>query len=81
MFTIEYRIMINDKDYYFSVSNESLTILKRNSERDVLDYAKNNNLTGECEVEMTVTYDDEFYDIDLFSINISENYGSAKIIV
>ncbi len=81
MHKIEYELTIGEKTYSFSVSNESLTILKRNTKKDILDFARMKKLpTGDYYVEMTILYDEEYYDSDEFELVISEDYADAEMV-
>lgn len=81
MYKIEYDVTIGEKTYFFSVSNESLTILKRNTKKDILDFARMKKLpVGDCSVEMTILYDEEYYDSDVFELVISEDYADAEMV-
>ena len=81
MYKIEYNVTIGEKIYYFSVCNESLTVLKRNTKKDILDFARIKKLpTGDCSVEMTILYDEEYYDSDDIDIVISEDYADVEMV-
>ena len=71
MFKIEYTLSINDKNFSFYKENQSLETLKRNMQNDILLYSKKNNLKGEVNVEAIILYNEEYYDMDSFSLNIS----------
>lgn len=81
MFKIEYTLMVQGESYEFEVSNESLTVLKRNTVKDILDFARGKQLpTGSCDVEMVVTYNDEYYDMDVCEMEISADYGKVEMV-
>lgn len=81
MYKIEYDVTINEKTYFFSVANESLTILKRNIKRDILDFVKMKKLaTGEYSVTAIILYDDEYYDSDDFNLVITEDYADVELV-
>lgn len=81
MYKIEYEVTIGDKNYSFYVSNESLTILKRNTKKDILYFVKQKGLpAGNCEVEMTILYNEEYYDSDYFELVISDDYADAELV-
>lgn len=40
-------------------------------QNDILSYSKKNNLKGEVDVEAIILYNEEYYDMDSFSLNVS----------
>lgn len=71
MFKVEYTLSKNDKNFSFYKENQSLETLKRNMQNDILSYSKKNNLKGEVDVEAIILYNEEYYDMDSFSLNVS----------
>lgn len=71
MFKVEYMLSINGKNFSFYKENQSLETLKRNMQNDILSYSKKNNLKGEVDVEAIILYNEEYYDMDSFSLNVS----------
>lgn len=71
MFKVEYMLSINGKNFSFYQENESLETLKRNMKNDIFSYCKKNHLEGDIDVEATILYNEEYYDMDSFTLNIS----------
>ena len=40
-------------------------------QNDILSYCKKNHLEGDIDVEATILYNEEYYDMDSFSLNVS----------
>lgn len=71
MFKVEYTLLLNGMNYYFNKESASLELLKRNMKDDILSYCKKNHLEGDIDVEATILYNEEYYDMDSFTLNIS----------
>ena len=71
MFKVEYTLSKIDKNFSFYKENQSLETLKRNMQNDILSYCKKNHLEGDIDIEATILYNEEYYDMDSFSLNVS----------
>lgn len=81
MFKVEYMLSINGKNFSFYKENQSLETLKRNMQNDILSYSKKNHLEGEVDVEAIILYNEEYYDMDSFSLNVSLENETIELLV
>lgn len=80
MYRYEYIIFVDENRYEFFKENESDSQLRRNMFSDILTYAKNKNIRiGDIYVELTVLYNDEYYDSDNYDLLINSNYEKIEL--
>lgn len=80
MFKYEYTIYVGNDTYEFFKENESNNILRRNMQFDILSFLKRKNIKQDTIlVELTVLYDEEYYDSDTYELEISSNYDSIEL--
>ena len=80
MFKVEYTLLLNGMNYYFNNESASLELLKRNMKDDILSYCKKNHLEGDIDVEATILYNEEYYDMDSFTLNISLEEENVELL-